>query len=277
MLFGNYNVMCFYYAIVKTNAKALIENGIIKEEQLKLFPDQQFVKGFDFPLLPVISDEQPQEINMFRWGFVPAHIRSQDKAIEFLHRFNTLNAKAENLFSSQLFSEAIKKQRCLVLCSGFFEWRHKNPKNKNSEKYPFYVSLKDDGMFVFGGIWEKFTDTDTGEIIHTYAIITTPANELMELVHNSKKRMPLIISPEKALEWLNPDLNETEIKSFLVPFDADKLKARPIKKINPRLRYNGDPGITVYYHYQELSTLLASHPEYFEQSVDLRNESPTLF
>ena len=76
--------------------------------------------------------------------------------------------------------------------------------------------------------------------------------------------------PEKALKWLNQDLNETEIKSFLVPFDADKLKARPIKKINPRLPYDDDPGITVYYHYQELSTILASHPEYFEQSVDLR-------
>ncbi len=269
--------MCFYYAVVKTNTKTLIENGIIKEEQLKLFSEQQFVKGFDFPLMPVISNDKLEEIQMFRWGFVPAHIRSMEFAEEFLKKYNTLNAKAENLFESLLFNEAARKQRCLILCSGFFEWRHKNPGNKNSEKYPFYISLKDDGMFVFGGIWEKFTDRNTGEIVHTYAIITTRANELMEMVHNSKKRMPLILEPENALKWLSSELSEQEIKSLLKPFDADKLKARPIKKINPRLQYEDDPGITVYYHYQELSSLMASHPEYFEQGADLRGGTPTLF
>lgn len=269
--------MCFYYAVVKTNAKTLIENGIIKEEQLSLFPDQQFVKGFDFPLMPVISDDKPEKIQMFRWGFVPPHIRSQEKAQEFLNHYNTLNAKAETLFESRLFSGSIRNQRCLVLCSGFFEWRHKNPGKKNTEKYPFYVSLKDEGMFVFGGIWEKFTDQTTGEIIYTYAIITTQANELMELVHNTKKRMPLIIEPENAHRWLNAELDKSEIKTFFKPFDADKLKARPIKKINPKLQYGNDPEISVYYHYQELSNLLASHPQYFEQSVDLRGGSPTLF
>lgn len=269
--------MCFYYAVVKTNPRALVENRIISEKQLSLFSDKQFVKGFDFPLMPVISNENPTNIQMFRWGFVPAHTANTEKATAFLNQYNTLNAKAETLFESRLFNGAIRKQRCLVLCSGFFEWRHKNPDKKSSEKYPFYISLKDDGMFVFGGIWEKFTDRITGEIIHTYAIITTQANELMELVHNTKKRMPLILEPEKAMNWLEPDLSEDEIKSYFEPFDSDKLKATPIKKINPRLQYENDPGITVYYHYQELSALFAKHPGYFEKSVDLRGGSPTLF
>ena len=132
-------------------------------------------------------------------------------------------------------------------------------------------------MFVFGGIWEKFTDRNTGEIIHTYAIITTRANELMELVHNTKKRMPLIIEPEKALRWLDPKLSSEEIKTYFQPFDSEKLEARPIKKINPRLQYENDPGITVYYHYQELSAMMAEHPQYFEKTVDLRGGTPTLF
>ena len=132
-------------------------------------------------------------------------------------------------------------------------------------------------MFVFGGVWESFPDRQDGEIINTFAIITTPANELMEIVHNNKKRMPLILPPEEAMNWLNKDLSEEEIAGFLKPFDASKLKATPIKKINPRLTYENDPGITVYYHYDELSDLLASHPEYFEQAADLRGGNPTLF
>ncbi len=269
--------MCFYYAVVKTNAKKLVENGIIKEKQLDLFQEQQFVKGFDYPLMPVVSSDKPEEIQLFRWGFVPPHINSNEKAQEFLSRYNTLNAKAETLFQSRLFSDSIRSRRCLVLCSGFFEWRHKEPGKKNTEKYSFYVTLKDEGMFVFGGIWEQFTDRQTGEMVSTYAIITTPANELMELIHNSKKRMPLIIEPEKALKWLEPNLSDNEIQSFIQPFDVNRLKAKPIKKINPRLQVENDPGITVYYQYNDLLPLLEQHPEYFEKSVDLRGGSPTLF
>ncbi len=270
--------MCFYYAIVKTDAKSLVQNRIVKEEQLELFQEKQFVKGFDYPMMPVISNNQPEQIQFFRWGFVPPHIRFKQKANDFLSQYNTLNAKAETIFKSRLFGEAVKRKRCLVLCSGFFEWRHKNPGKKGTEKYPFYVTLKDEGMFVFGGIWEQFTDAPTGEIISTYAIITTPANELMELVHNSKKRMPLIIPPDIALDWLNPKLSEKEIRAFFRPFDATKLKARPIKKINPRLTYKNEPGITVYYQYDELTALLTKYPDYFEQTADLRGPtSPTLF
>ncbi|HSH20111.1 MAG TPA: SOS response-associated peptidase family protein, partial [Draconibacterium sp.] len=96
--------MCFYYAVVKTNPRALVENGIISEKQLSLFSDKQFVKGFDFPLMPVISNDNPSNIQMFRWGFVPAHTPNTEKATAFLDQYNTLNAKAETLFESRLFS-----------------------------------------------------------------------------------------------------------------------------------------------------------------------------
>ena len=56
-----------------------------------------------------------------------------------------------------------------------------------------------------------------------------------------------------------------------------KLKATPIKKINPRLAYENDPEVTVYYHYQELSAMMAQYPQYFEKTVDLRGGTPTLF
>lgn len=69
--------MCFYYAVVKVNAKKLIENGIINEKQLNLFPDQLFVNGFEFPLMPVISGDDVGNIQMFHWGlwFLQQHGR----------------------------------------------------------------------------------------------------------------------------------------------------------------------------------------------------------
>ena len=43
----------------------------------------------------------------------------------------------------------------------------------------------------------------TGELLKTYTIITTEANELMSEIHNSQKRMPFILIKENEFEWLN--------------------------------------------------------------------------
>ena len=263
--------MCFYYAVLKVDARRLVANNIIKEQQLNLFEDQYFVSGFDFPQMPVISNEDQENIQLFHWGFVPPYTKSKEKAKEFLLKYNTLNAKSETVFESKLFSSSIKKKRCLVLCSGFFEWRQKEPGKKSTLKYPFYVTLKDESMFVFGGIWEEFTDVTDGEIVKTYSILTTTANELTSIVHNSKKRMPLIIDPDHAMEWLSDSLSGEKIKSFFKPFDAEKMKARPIARINPRMAesYN-NPGVNAYYEYSDLKEFLTMYPHFFEESADLR-------
>lgn len=36
------------------------------------------------------------------------------------------------------------------------------------------------------GIWQPFTDKETGETMDTFAIVTTKANALMEQLHNHK-------------------------------------------------------------------------------------------
>ena len=263
--------MCFYYAVVKVNASRLFANNLIREEQLTLFPDKYFVNGFEFPLMPVIADNRPEEIQMFHWGLVPASTRSKADALDFLRKYNTLNARVETIFESRMYIRLIVERRCLVLCSGFFEWRHKDPGKKNTPKYPFYVTMKDEGMFVFAGVWNQFSDRETGEVIPTYSILTTQANDMMEMVHNSKKRMPLILPPEHAMEWLSPGNNENSIKRFFIPFNPSEMKARPISRINPFLSAaNDNPGINAYYEYGELDELIKTHPDYFEQSADLR-------
>ncbi len=61
------------------------------------------------------------------------------------------------------------------------------------------------------GVWQPWTDVNTGEYVESFAIITTAANGLMEQVHNSKKRMPTILPEDLAFEWLLGDLSEERI------------------------------------------------------------------
>ncbi len=150
--------------------------------------------AFTYPITPVITHAQPEVIQGFSWGLVPPW--AKDLSI----RKNTLNARMETLDQKPSFKFVVA-QRCLVLADGFFEWKWLDAKGKAKQKY--LLTVPDGEAFAFAGLWNAWTDKSTGEILHTYTIITTVANELMSEVHNTKKRMPVILSPHAEKDWLN--------------------------------------------------------------------------
>jgi putative SOS response-associated peptidase YedK len=64
----------------------------------------------------------------------------------------------------------------------------------------------------------------------TFSIVTTNANPLMEYIHNTKKRMPLMLSHEEERRWIDPELTKTEIKELMQPLDESEMKAEVIEK-----------------------------------------------
>jgi len=238
--------MCFYYCLTKKNPTKLIQNKVVTEKQLNLFEETYLVNGFDNPAMPLITADKPDEIQFFHWGLIPAWVRDMETARSI--RNNTLNAKAETIFEKASFKKSIMQKRCLILCSGFFEWQ-----KVKGKKYPYYISLKDDEIFVFAGIWSTWTDKDTGEIFNTYSIITTEANELVGEIHNTKKRMPVILEPEDASIWINKTSTEEDIKKLMKPLDSSKMKAHTIKKFVPSdTEMINTSEIIAYYYYPEL-------------------------
>lgn len=250
--------MCFYYAIVKKNPERLLKNNVIEAEQLDLFKETYLINGFQNPELPVIVPNN--EIMFFQWGLVPPYITSDAEKNEFRQKYNTLNAKAETIFESKMYKSAIRQRRCLVICSGFFEWREHKKK-----KYPYFITLKNDDVFVFGGIYNQNTDKSTGEISGSYAIITTSANDLMSEIHNTKKRMPLIIEPENIEHWLQQDTPEEDLKKIMKPLKEGVLKAHTIKKFVPSdTLSNNNEELLAYYNYPELSERIDQQGSLFD-------------
>ena len=113
-----------------------------------------------------------------------------------------------------------------------------SPKNKRTGeplktavKYPYYISLKEQGYCYMAGIWQPWTDKVTGEYVETFAVVTTKANKLMEQVHNSKKRMPTILNDDLAYEWLFGDLDEKRILEIAATqYPTEKMQACTIAK-----------------------------------------------
>jgi len=190
--------MCFHSK--QTKSAIEVENRFnAKITDTSLFKPTNHITAFEFPKTPIITDKDRNIIEHYQWGLIP-HWAKNDEIKKF-----TLNAKIETLTEKPSFKNSINK-KCLIITDGFYEWQWLDDKGRNKQKY--LIALPNNELFAFGGIYSEWVDKSTGEIINSYSIITTTANELMSKIHNTKKRMPVILTKENEYDWLNgTDLN----------------------------------------------------------------------
>jgi len=236
--------MC-YYNTVKIKADA-IELAAQHSDAFSQY-QTQLQSGFEWGNWPVILDKKAVTVGeLAHWEFIPFWYKNMDEVAAARKKYTTLNAKGETLLTSKIYKEAALERRCLVLSSGFYEWRH-----YKGTAYPYFIKVKDQSLFYMAGVWQGWTDKETGEWLDTFALVTTEANELMTQIHNNKKRMPTILTSETAEAWMSPDLREAEIKKLATYHTPALLEAYTIAK---NFRTQEDPQQPV--EYPELPPLL---------------------
>lgn len=142
----------------------------------------------------VLTGEPEQlEFNLFHWGYIPPW------EPEFKTKLSTINAKSETIFESRLYKSAVMKRRCIVPLSGFIEW-----KRTEDKKRPYAIHLKDEPIMSVAGIWTTWRE-GTKEEKHSFAILTTSANSMMEKIHD---RMPVILDAKQEQIWMDPELQD---------------------------------------------------------------------
>lgn len=195
--------------------------------------DRPLQSGFEYGNWPIIKTNGDDfTFELAHWELIAPWVKSSFEVMKGREKFNTLNATAERLLESKLYKQPSLKRRCLVLSSGFYEWRHYKPKGaKKDIAYPYYISLKDQPYFYMAGIYQPWVDIESGETMDTFSIVTTKANGLMEQIHNKKKRMPTILNEAQASEWLKLDLSESRIKELAASqCDEELMEAYTLKK-----------------------------------------------
>ena len=218
------------------------------------FPVQSGFEYAQWPIIRIPSGNDLPEALMAHWEFIAPWMKTMKDVEAGRQKYTTLNAVGEKVLESKLYREAALHQRCLVPSSGFYEWRHWKPEgSKKDVAIPYFVHLPAQEIFFIAGVWQNWTDQATGEHLTGFALLTTAANSLMEQVHNKKKRMPLVLPPELALEWIKPDLSEERIHELSTyQADAAVMKASPIRKdfrtaLDPleRCSYEGLPELNL--------------------------------
>lgn len=156
--------------------------------------------------LPVITNDHPKKLQLFRWGLIPRWSKEVSK-------IPLINARSETLDLKPSFEKVFREKRCLVPADGFYEWVH------SGRKLPYRFTLENESLFAFAGLWDCWR-SQSGEMINSFAILTTDANKMMEPIHN---RMPVILEKEHFDLWLN-EKSELKLKSLLKPFPSEKMK-----------------------------------------------------
>lgn len=240
--------MCFHNALSQSATE--IENRFdARFKDKTIFKPIYHGSGFTFMKWPVVTSESPNIIDLYNWGLIPFWIKCQDEANKI--KSLTLNAKGETLFIKPSFKFSVNNKRCLVLSSGFFEWQH-----IGNNKYPHFIYLKNNDLMGMGGVYSEWSNKESGEVFNTFSIITTPANNLMEKIHNTKKRMPLILTKENEKYWLSQDLSPAQITQLIKPLDNNLLAAHTVSRLISSQKHNSNvPEAQKAYEFPELNQL----------------------
>jgi putative SOS response-associated peptidase YedK len=198
--------MC--YTIKQTANERLLEGRF--KARLK-YPAQlepiEKSSGFAFPLVPVITNKETDSIQLFQWGLIPHWAKDMEI------RKNTLNARIETIDEKPSF-RSYTKNRCLVLIDGFYEYQWQDPKGK--EKKRFLMTMPDGEPFALGGLFSHWTDKTGGDMLSTFTILTMDANEQMAEIHNTKKRMPLVLTKDNEMDWLEGKIEKVRFDKKLI-------------------------------------------------------------
>jgi putative SOS response-associated peptidase YedK len=152
-------------------------------------------------VVPVVHETREGErvATPMRWGLVPHW--AKDPAIG--HKLN--NARAEGVAGKPSFRQALRRRRCLIPASGFYEWQP--AAEPRGRKQPWYFSAAPGsplamapGLLAMAGLFEAWRPAEGADWLLSCCIVTTEANATMAPVHD---RMPVLLAPQDWARWLD--------------------------------------------------------------------------
>lgn len=195
----------FYSPVEATAALFGAQDGVEARPRYNVAPTQDLVAVRR-------SAGQVNELALLRWGLVP--FWAKDPSIGN----RMINARAETVAEKPSFRNAYKQRRCLILADGFYEWQR-----LDDTKIPWFISLASGAPLGFAGLWENWTNKETGESLQTATIVTAEANEFMQTLHS---RMPVVLEPGAGNRWLDGDMDMLADVAHVIP----PLRAWPVDR-----------------------------------------------
>jgi putative SOS response-associated peptidase YedK len=218
---GKEQTMCGRYTL--ENVQEISERFQARQLRFELASTYNIAPSQD---LPVVKSEEDGDraIRLMHWGLIPRW-RSGRGGVALI------NARAETAAEKPMFRVLIRRRRCLVPASGFYEWQA-----RAHRKQPYFVTVKDQPLFAFAGLYDVAANDD-GDPVGSYVILTTRANALLSTIHD---RMPVILRPEDEALWLDPTVTDADaFEPLFDPLTSGALVAYPVATSVNDARHDG--------------------------------------
>lgn len=169
-----------------------------------------------------VRDSDQREFFTPKWGLIPSW--AKDAKIGA----SCINARSDTVDTKPAFRSAFKKRRCLVMASGFYEWR-------KTDKQPHFVSLRSGEPMAFAGLWETWRSPEGP--VESCTICTTDANDMIGQLHD---RMPVILPRVVIDHWLDPSVTDpAEVKPMLLQLPGEQMQSWAVGKAVGNVRNQG--------------------------------------
>ncbi|WP_028562547.1 SOS response-associated peptidase [Paenibacillus pinihumi] len=160
----------------------------------------------------IVQGEGQRQLVEARWGLFPFWAK------------DSVNADFGSVSSKKIFDRIIKRQRCLIPCSGFYGW-HMEGKDKQA----FHIVMRDQKVFAMAGLYETRVDP-RGKLHRSCTIVTAMANTIVSSYHS---RMPAIMDEEEQLRWLDPDMTDRYmLENHIYSYPASAMRAYPVTPLS---------------------------------------------
>lgn len=149
------------------------------------------------PVLIISGGEHGYQGSKARWGLVG----------HFLDRAPSsplINLRSEGLAGKPFYSKILKRNRCLIPATAFYEWQA-----LAGRKQKIRISPPDGETLMFAGVFDRHPTAGL-----TCAILTTAADATIRPIH---ERMPLILGREASSFWLDDyaEFPDSEFEALL--------------------------------------------------------------
>lgn len=164
----------------------------------------------------VIGSRHERKLVDSRWGLFPYWAP------------DSVNADFDSVSGKKIFERILKRQRCIIPCSGFYSTRTEGKDSRSVR-----IVLREKAVFGMAGLYE--TRVDPRGVKHrTFTVITTTPNRI---VSEYTERMPVILEREDMELWLDAEATDPTLWSTRIyPYAASRMDSYPV---NPRLQQDG--------------------------------------
>ncbi len=206
--------------------------NFISKDELSYVTNNELISEFtNYNIVPssevaIVIDNQ---IVSAMWGFYPTWLKEMKDSKPLI------NARLETILEKKTFKTPFEKRRCIILMSGWYEW-----KQEGDSKIPFAFYNEKNKLIKVAGIYSNRSDGS----IETCILTKNSTSELKDI----HERMPVVLNEELLSDWNNYD-TDTKYLQEQLNFEINNINYHRVDVAVNNPKNNND---NLYKEYSEL-------------------------